>query len=237
MLALGAAVPWSAVGAHGAGSVEDVRQLLDEGRYREAELVARELLPEVESETGWASLETATVLDALAEALWQGGQCVFSTQCEEIAERALIIRENRLGEDPLVADSLVRKADALLESERYWAAEALLTRALSIYESAGPSSSGIQLARVNSRLGRVYGLLYQVEKEKIHAHLAVEILKNSAEPDDLVKWIRRRPSISCVVPWSSSSSASGTTIRWLPRAASFSERSSSTFIPMTRGSS
>ena len=143
-------------------SIEDVRQLVFDGRYREAEEAARELLPEVESESGSASLETAAVLDALAETLWRGGQCLVSPECAEVAERALILRQNRLGDDVLVADSLVRKAEVLVCRDDLEGAQSALLRALEIYESAAPQDS-MRLARAHSRLADLSEAFDQVE--------------------------------------------------------------------------
>ena len=117
-----------------------VEQLIYLGKYAEAERVARSLLPEVEGLTGPDSLETAAVLDLLVEALRHGGKS-SRPETLELADRALAIREARLGDaDPLVADSLVRQADVLLEMDAYALAGDLLTRALQIYESTPGSS-------------------------------------------------------------------------------------------------
>ncbi len=166
-------------------SVEEIRQLIFDGWYRQAEEAARQLLPEVEAETGSASLETAEVLDALAEALWRGGQCVISHECADVAERALILRENRLGDQPLVADSLVRKAEVLIYRDDLENARSTLLRALRIYESTTPTDP-MRLARAHSRLADLSEALGEVEAWDEQSRLAVEIVEREEGVDPLV---------------------------------------------------
>ena len=162
-----------------------VEQLIYAGHYADAEKVARDLLPEIESTTGSDSLESAAVLDLLVEALWLGGKSSLP-ETRELADRSLAIREAQLGDsDLLVADCLVRKADVLLEMDRYAMAGDLLTRALQIYEST-PGSSDISVARVHTRLGRRYLRTGPISDAEWHSVLAVGIAESSSEPDDLV---------------------------------------------------
>ena len=65
---------WTLVAENPVGSVESVKQLIEEGRYADAEAIARELLVRTEAESGEASLEVGAVLDRLVEALWRGGR-------------------------------------------------------------------------------------------------------------------------------------------------------------------
>ncbi len=185
MMAFGAEISRSASDTHPKDSVEEIRQLVFDGRYREAEEAARELLSEIERETGSASLETAAVLDALAEALWRGGQCLVSPECAEVAERALILRESRLGDHSLMADSLVRKAEVLAQRDDLESAKSALLRALQIHESTTPTDP-MRLARAHSRLADLSEALGEVEAWDEHSRLAVEIVEREEGVDPLV---------------------------------------------------
>ena len=56
-----------------AENLDEIRELLKDGRYPEAEDRARALLEEVEGTSGRDSIEAAEVVDALVEALVRGG--------------------------------------------------------------------------------------------------------------------------------------------------------------------
>jgi len=162
-----------------------VEQLIDAGHYPEAERVARDLLPEIESTMGSDSLESGAVLDLLVKALWLGGKSSLP-ETRELADRSLAIREAQLGgSDLLVAESLLRKADVLLAMDRYAMAGDLLTRALQIYEST-PDSSDISVARVHNRLGQRYLHTGPIRDAEWHAALAVGIAESAPDLDELV---------------------------------------------------
>ncbi len=129
--------------------------LVDQGLYLQAESSARELLPQVEEEWGDGSLETAEVLDVLTEALWRGGKATEASTLE-VADRALQIRERRLGYDhPIVADSLVEKATVLQSRAATDEAEKLLQRARSIYARTY-GQGDTHVAMVLNNLGNLY---------------------------------------------------------------------------------
>ena len=130
------------------------------------------------------SLTTATLLDSLVEALWRGGKSSLP-ETRELADRALTIREARLGDtDILVGDSLVREADVLLALDRYPEAGELLTRALQIYESA-PGSHDIRVSRVHNRLGKRYLHTGPTRDAEWHSALAVGIAESASPRDEL----------------------------------------------------
>lgn len=167
----------------GASSHHEVEHLIRAGRYVEAESAARRILSEIERRTSPDPLQIAELLDLLVEALWREGRSTLR-ETQDLADRALWIRATELGgRDPLVADSLVRKADILLDADDYPAAEALLLGALRVYESA-PGASATRLARVHNRLGTLYGVLGKVEASGRHARLAVDLAESSADPDE-----------------------------------------------------
>ncbi len=124
------------------------------------------------------------MLDLYVEALWLGGKSSLP-ETLELADRALAIRESQLGDsDPLVADSLVRKADVLLATDSYAVAGDLLTRALQIYESS-PSSDDISVARVHHRLGKRFLHTGPTRDSEWHSALAVGIAESARQPDEL----------------------------------------------------
>jgi hypothetical protein len=55
-------------------ALEEIKALIKDVQYAEAETQARELLAKVEAEHGAESLEAAHVLDQLVESLWRGGE-------------------------------------------------------------------------------------------------------------------------------------------------------------------
>ncbi|MFC2171564.1 tetratricopeptide repeat protein [Acidobacteriota bacterium] len=119
--------------------LEDADKLIEEGRYREAETMARKLLAVVEKEHGADSLEASRILDSLVRALWRGGK-TKDPQSRVLAERAVRIKEKTLGpEHPEVALSLCNLAILLKAAGDYTGARTLYERALAIQEKAlGP---------------------------------------------------------------------------------------------------
>ena len=179
-----AGLPASTAAQLHALATEQVEQLIYLGTYAEAERFARSLLPEREGSTGPDSLETAAALDLLVEALRLGGKSSLS-ETLELADRALAIRAARLGEtDILVANSLMRKADVLLEIDSYTMAEQLLTRALQIYESA-PGPIDMSVARVHHRLGKCFLHKGPTRDAEWHSALAVGIAESARESDEI----------------------------------------------------
>jgi len=122
-----------------ATGVAEVRQLNQRGRFADGERRARELLVDAEGRFGLESLEAASVLDALVESLQQGGKSK-DPDTRASAERALLIKETRLGkEDKEVAVTLTGLAAVLTSTGDYAAARSTLQRALAIREKTlGP---------------------------------------------------------------------------------------------------
>ncbi len=115
---------------------EEIRRLLDAGRYAEAEPAARAWLEEREASAGPDSLEAAGALDLLVESLWRGGKA-HRPETGPLAERALRIKEARRGpDDPGVAASLEGRAEVLSALEDSEAARKDYERALAIRERA-----------------------------------------------------------------------------------------------------
>jgi len=120
-----------------AQNLDKVRNLIKDGKYAEAETLARELL--AQAAPGADSLKVAEVLDPLVESLWRGGK-VRSPESQKLAERAMSIKEKALGPDhPEVARSLDNLAILLQATRDYAGARPLFERALAIQEKAlGP---------------------------------------------------------------------------------------------------
>ncbi len=114
--------------------LDRVAALMKDRRYDEAESASRRLLSRVEATLGAASLETASVVDALVTALWRGGKSQ-DPEALELAERALKIKESRLDPGDLQIVASARNAGHLLrERARYEEARLQYERARRIDE-------------------------------------------------------------------------------------------------------
>jgi tetratricopeptide (TPR) repeat protein len=119
-------------------TIDQARGLIKEGKYAQAEALARRLLAEAEVTFGADSLKTAEVLDVLVEALFRGGKAK-QPESREFAERAIAIKKNILGPDhPEVAVSLNNLAIILNIIGDYAGARPLFEQALAIREKALP---------------------------------------------------------------------------------------------------
>ena len=120
-------------------ALEEIKTLIKEGKYAEAEAQARELLAEAEVRHGAESPQAAEVIDQLSVSLYQGGK-VSEVESEELAERAIAIKEKSFGaEHPEVASSLRNLAIVYAMQGKFANAEPLFKRALTIREKAlGP---------------------------------------------------------------------------------------------------
>jgi CHAT domain-containing protein/tetratricopeptide (TPR) repeat protein len=164
MAALGAVtiLLWSAAaGADGPSppSPEDIRSLVDQGRYAEAEEAGRRFLAAREARSGSESAETAEALDLVLSALLPGGKS-GDPETRLLAERAVAIKEKNFGPDHLEAAISLRNL-AILHSESgdYPEALRLFERVLSIREKLlGPQHPEVarslrNVARTRQELG------------------------------------------------------------------------------------
>ena len=156
--------------------------LVDQGHYQDAEAMTLELLPEVEAEWGKNSLETAEILDVLTEALWRGGKATDAATLE-YANRALEIRQSQLGHDhPIVADSLVEKANVLKKRAEIDDAEKLLKRAIAVYGRVyGKGDSHVAMALNN--LGTLYHDTDRYDSSRESLQKAIELYEGLCGPD------------------------------------------------------
>ncbi len=114
----------------------EIRTLLDEKKFEEAEVRARALLPTVAASSGEDSLLYAEVLDLLVEAMRRSGKADLP-ETRLLSEQALRWKEEHLDPDDVsLAESLKNLADILQSTGRYQDARPLLERALSIAEQS-----------------------------------------------------------------------------------------------------
>ncbi|MBI4242265.1 MAG: CHAT domain-containing protein [Candidatus Rokubacteria bacterium] len=168
-----------------AGSQDDlaeVRRLLDDARFREAESSARDLLERAQGRHGTNSLEAARVLDLLVEALWRGGKA-SDPESRRLAERALRIKEERLEPDhPDLAASLQNLAAVLLDLAQYHAARPLYERALAIRERA-LGSDHPDLATTLNELAKLERSTGDYARARSHLERSLGIRMKAFGPD------------------------------------------------------
>lgn len=127
---------WRVVCEAPGGAPETARQLIEEGRYAEAEATAREELKRVEQAHGAQSLDAARALDVLVESMWRGGKAA-ELDSRALAQRAVRIKEAVLGSDHLeVAQSLSTLANLLRVTGDHARARPLDERVLAIQQKA-----------------------------------------------------------------------------------------------------
>ncbi len=115
-------------------SREEIRALLSDARYQEAEEAALSLLKNVEAESGLRSLRAAEVLDILVEARWRGGKA-GEPETLNLAERAIKMKEAIVGrEHASVATSLKNLGVMRYKTGDLDGARPLFERALAIQE-------------------------------------------------------------------------------------------------------
>ena len=133
----------------GADSPEQIRQLIRDGRYADAELAARAFLAAAERAAGCESLETARAIDLLVESLWRGGKSRRAGALE-LAEEAITIRQKALGDsDPELSDSLSHAGLVCGELGRHADARRLLERAL-VVATATHGDRDDRVARIHT---------------------------------------------------------------------------------------
>ncbi len=188
MGALVAPASWALLQAADPGSdqLAQVRGLLKEARYADAEVRARMLLAQAEARRESSSVEAAQVLDALVEALWRGGKS-SAAETRDLAERAVRLKEQALGsEDPGVAASLRNLAIVLEDNHELDSARRTYERTLAIREKAfGPDHPDVarslrDLANLHSNAGR-----YSKAREIYERALAIQEKGADSDPLEL----------------------------------------------------
>jgi CHAT domain-containing protein/Tfp pilus assembly protein PilF len=127
-----------------------LRDLLDEGKYAEAEAGAREEMSRLESEASPDSTDLAYALECLVESQWRAGK-TRGEEIETLALRSLHIREMIHGPESFHVQNSVLNLGVL-----YWRrgdlgkARSYFERNVSLLESAlGPDAVGVGAARNN----------------------------------------------------------------------------------------
>jgi CHAT domain-containing protein len=147
-------------------ALQGIRSLIDDYQFARAETAARVLLGETEAAEGPESLRAARALDLIGEAARRRG--APGAELLEVAERALAIREKRLGaEHPDVSRSLNLVGVAHSSASDFENAQKVLDRAVAIAERAfGPEDVRTArplgtLATVRARTGD-YGVAEEI---------------------------------------------------------------------------
>ena len=129
---------------------EEYQQLAQEGRYRDAIPVARDVLAIREKTLGPDHPDVGLALNNLATVYLDQGRY---TEAEPLYKRGLAIREKALGsDDPELASELSNLGMRYVKQARYVEAEALLKRSLAIREKTlGPDDPMLRSASTTSR--------------------------------------------------------------------------------------
>ena len=163
------------------GTVEELRRLLDGGRYADAEREARAALAAMEQARTAASASAADVLDLLVAALWRGGKA-SEAEAATLAERAIEIKQNLLGADaPALATSLDNAGVLFFVRGDYERARPLYERALEILSSAAANDARYEaeLGRVHSHLGPLFQELGQYSTAREHYERSLEVFRTT----------------------------------------------------------
>jgi CHAT domain-containing protein/tetratricopeptide (TPR) repeat protein len=162
---------------------QEIRDLLRDGRYSDAESGARALLATVERQDGERSLEVARILDLLSEAMRRGGKPA-EAETRAAARRAVNIKEELLGPDhPEVAASLHQLASAYFVAGELAEARPLLERSLAIRERAlGPNDPLV--AESADYLGNLLSEQGEDEAAAPLIERGLRIRERVLEPDD-----------------------------------------------------
>ncbi len=166
------------------GTVEELRRLLDGGRYADAEREARAVLAAMEQAGTAASARAADVLDLLVAALWRGGKA-SDAEAATFAERAIAIKQSLLGPDaPALATTLDNAGVLFFVRGDYERARPLYERALEILSSAAASDPRheAELGRVHSHLGPLFQELGQYSTAREHYERSLEVFRETLGP-------------------------------------------------------
>ena len=165
-------------------TVDDLRRLLDAGRYADAERDARAALAAMEQAGTATSARAADVLDLLVAALWRGGKAQ-DPQAVGFAELAIAIKEDLLGADaPSLATTLDNTGVLFFVRGDYERAAPLYERAREILSraAAGDARYQAELGRVHSHLGPLFQELGQYSTAREHYERSLEVFRETLGP-------------------------------------------------------
>ena len=121
-----------------------IRQLILDGRYTEAESLARSALSSAEARSGTHSKDVAEVLDDLLEIL-AGASHVRDPEYQALADRAVALNEELFGPtSPELAQTLRRAGDIARHNEDCARARSLLRRAIEMHEALPAALNSLQ---------------------------------------------------------------------------------------------
>jgi CHAT domain-containing protein/tetratricopeptide (TPR) repeat protein len=135
LLALMVATPWSRVSTSDPDPPAEVRRLLDDGRFMEAQSRARILLETADRNPSADPVGVAAILEPLVTAMASGLDC--RDECAAMARRAVALREAAAGgEAPSVASAFVPLGMALERQGDFPAALDAFRRAVTLRDRA-----------------------------------------------------------------------------------------------------
>lgn len=165
--------------------LDNVKALLKDGSYADAEKLAREILAEVEAKHGVESLQAAQVLDVLVESILRSKMQV-DDESQALAERAISIRERALGpEHAKVVKSLKIFTTLFRRTGDYAGAKSLLERALVKAEKAY-SPNHIEVAGILNNLGILHRETRDYARAREFLERALRIREKEFGPEHLV---------------------------------------------------
>jgi CHAT domain-containing protein/tetratricopeptide (TPR) repeat protein len=165
-------------------AVEELRRVLDAGRYADAERDARAALAAMEQAGTSESANAADVLDLLVAALWRGGKAQ-DPQAVAFAERAIAIKEKALGADaPGLATTLDNAGVLFFVRGDYERAGPLYERAREILSNAAADDARFEaeLGRVHSHLGPLFQELGQYSTAREHYERSLAVFRETLGP-------------------------------------------------------
>lgn len=168
----------------GPATTADGWKLIADGRYGEAEKLARDLLARTEAQKGANSVETAKVLDVLSDALWRSGKTKDS-EALDLIKRAVEIKEKALGAEHLdVADSLMILGSILQRRGLYAEAQPVLERTLAILRGS-LGESDIRVGKAEHNIGSFFNRTGDLEKAESHLKNALRIFEKAEGPESV----------------------------------------------------
>jgi CHAT domain-containing protein len=128
-----------------AQSDDELRKMINDGKYREAEPVVRKALADREAKFGPESEETASALDLLMEVLQYAGKSL-DADGRGISTRAIALEEKLHGPTSRqMADTLIDSSNLYTQGREPVKGRELAERAVAIYESLGGTDYQFQL--------------------------------------------------------------------------------------------
>jgi CHAT domain-containing protein/tetratricopeptide (TPR) repeat protein len=164
-------------------SIEKLKELVRDGKYRDAEPQARETLAAFKELYGERSAEVAEVLDVLVESLYRGGKG-RAAETRELATLAVEIKIEALGPDHLdVAESLNNLAIVHYYFGEYAEAQNKFERALSIRTQV-LGENHPDVADSLDKLVNLHQAIADYEVARELGQRALEIQEKSLGPED-----------------------------------------------------